>query len=250
MHVPRPLPQNRGSPAGGSPAWLRRSAEMEAEGGIVQTCLGGSSAPISAALARSLGGTQHGRNSWETSPHMRKWEIQSNPSLVCLWNRLRCATLHGGLPSASPVPLSSHLGGWMSLCLSHPWPHRWGCQRRVMAISMVVLWRIHFLPAVISRKDSLAGACSCQLPAVHLFTFVCSHNMGCKLPFLLRWHLSAHTICPGRALTSEAETWISVGENAFVYFNKARSAGVQPPPSALNSSAAGNESWNKTSSSP
>lgn len=119
-----------------------------------------------------------------------------------------------------------------------------------MAIIMVVLWCIHFLPAVITRKESLAGVRFCQHWAVHLFTFVCSHNTGCDLPFLLCWHLFAHMICPGRALISEAKKSISVDENVFTYFNKKRSRDVQPWLSALSSSTTDRESWNKSSSGP
>lgn len=51
-------------------------------------------------------------------------------------------------------------------------------------------------------------------------------------------------------MISDAEKSISVDENAFKYFKKKISRGVQPSLSALSSSPADNESRNKTSSGP
>lgn len=58
----------------------------------------------------------------------------------------------------------------MSLCLSSSWPQCRDCQRRVMAIIMVVLWCVHFLPAVTTRKELLAERVSASSKL-----YICSH---------------------------------------------------------------------------
>ena len=89
-------------------------------------------------------------------------------------------------PVPFPLCLSFHLGGRASLCLSSSWPQRWGCQRRVMAITMVVLWCIHFLPAVTTREEPLAERVSASFKL-----YICSY-------------LSVHTTREAISLSSDA----------------------------------------------
>lgn len=179
---------------------------------------------------------------------MRKEEILQNHSLLHL-----NTTLHEVChPSLRFFPVPCQLpqlppGRVEESCLSSSWPQCWDSQYRVMAISMVVLWCIHFPPAVITRKEPLAEGFFASFKL-----YICSH-----LSVHTTWDATSLSSCAGicllvlfvlevlwlRRLTSKS-LWMKM------YSINKRIRGVQPSLPALNSSPADNESSNKPSHGP
>lgn len=120
--------------------------------------------------------------------NIRKGRIQQNHDLLHLNTRLSKVNHHSlwFFPTAFPIASASAWKG-RGVCLSRSGPQSWDSQHRVMAIVMVLLWHIHFLPAVTTRKEPLAERVSASFKL-----YICS-----RLSVQKTWDAISPSPCAG-----------------------------------------------------